>query len=90
MMDHMALYEDADKLGLMRSRRHFKHCLRMLKDQKRVQIICKGPVKPGSAKRAFAVKLTRRGERIYQYYSKMPLPSDDGGDGERGLKDALP
>lgn len=89
MMDHLVLYEETNKLGLLRSRRHFKHCLRMLKDQKRVAVICNGPVHPGSAKRAFKVKLTRRGSRIYTGYSKMPLPENDGNDGERGLKDAL-
>lgn len=89
IMDHGALYQETDRLGLLRSHRHFKHCLRMLKIQKRVLIVCKGPEKPGSAKRAFSVKLTRRGQRIYQYYSGMPDKTDKDGDGERGLKDAL-
>jgi len=64
-MKHETLYEEAAKSGLMRSRTHFKHCLRMMKDQNRVKVICLGPEKPGSAKRKFSVGLTRKGVVVY-------------------------
>lgn len=88
IMEHDALYSAVEKSGLMRSRRHFKHCLRMLKDQKRVAVICTGPESPGSAKRKFAVKLTRRGNAVYTKYSEAPQREFDRIN-ERGLKDAL-
>lgn len=70
IMGHDTLFSEVEKSGLFRSRRHFKHCLRMLKDQKRARVICQGPERAGSAKRLFAVQLTRRGATIYHRYSK--------------------
>lgn len=88
MMDHADLFEEAEKSGLMRSRRHFKHCLRMMKNQKRICIICNGPEKVGSAKLKFSVKLTQRGSSIYTRYSQEPHRELDKRGG-RGLQDAL-
>lgn len=88
MMDHGALFDEVEKSGLLRSRRHFKHCLRMLKDQKRVLIICNGLEKVGSPKRKFSVKLTQRGSVIYTKYSQAPHRESDG-KGQRGLQDAI-
>lgn len=96
MMDYDLLYGAVEQSGLFRSKRHFKHCLRMLKQQNRVQVICRGPEKAGSAKRLFSVKLTRRGCTIYTRYSQMPPPKAEGndegnGDGneKRGLAEVM-
>lgn len=95
---HEVLYQEADKSGLMRSHRHFKHCLRMMKDQNRVKVICLGPEKVGSAKRKFAVGLTRKGTILYTKYFKgfeaakqvrQELKPAQKADQTRGLQDAL-
>lgn len=88
MMDYELLYGEVEKSGLFRSKRHFKHCLRMLKGQDRVQVICRGPEKAGSAKRLFSVKLTRRGGNIYTRYSQMMLEAEEK-DGKQGLTEVL-
>lgn len=95
MASHDALYHAVDKTGLLRSRRHFKHCLRMMSDQKRVKVFCIGPEKVGSAKLKFSVKLTSRGRTIYGFYRRGTLGSlgkvEERAEGEQpGLKDALP
>lgn len=86
---HDELYSSAAEYGLLKSRRHFKHVLKLMKGMKRLEVICLGPERPGSAKRAFSVKLTRRGQTIYTRY----LDEDGaGGQGEErapGLQDAL-
>lgn len=72
----------ADEYGLFNSRRHFKHCLKMMKQMHRVRVRCTGPEYPGASRRGFVVELTRRGDKVYKHYlgDEPPLP---------GLADAL-
>lgn len=76
---HEELYERSAEYGLFNSRRHFKHCLKMMKLQKRVQNICLGPSYPGSSRNAFSVTLTKRGQTVYTRYlgSDIPSPMDE-------------
>lgn len=92
MMDYDKLYGELEPSGLFRSKRHFKHCLRMLRTQQRVAMVCKGPERAGSARRSFAVKLTRRGSSIYSRYRDIDNAEegeDGNGAGSGGLADAL-
>lgn len=98
MADHRELFEEISTSGMFKSRRHFKHCLKLMKLSKRLDIICLGPEKVGKSRRKFAVKLTARGERIYTCYRRWPGPTKpspnqsngDGGDFKsHGLADAL-
>lgn len=76
---HDELYELSDEYGLFKSKRHFKHCLKMMKQQDRVQVICNGPEYPGASRLSFSVKLTRRGDAIYTRYlgTDVPNPTED-------------
>lgn len=86
---HEELYDRANEYGLFNSRRHFKHCLKMMKGQDRVRVICDGPRYPGASRRAFSVELTRRGDAIYtRYLGEKPPPPSDPND-IPGLADAL-
>lgn len=91
MAPHEELYNEINKTGILRSRRHFKHCLRMLRTQRRVDVICQGPDRVGSNRLKFAVKLTRRGDSVYSYFKRMETQEAERGEGAQpGLKDALP
>lgn len=63
---------------MFRSKRHFKHCLRMMKTSERIRIRSVGPQYPGASKLGFVVELTRRGTAAYSKYlgENPPLPSD--------------
>lgn len=77
---HDELYERSAEYGLFNSKRHFKHCLKMMKLQKRVQSICLGPSYPGSSRNAFSVTLTKRGQTVYTRYLGADIPSPDDED----------
>ncbi|PXF41637.1 hypothetical protein BWQ96_08648 [Gracilariopsis chorda] len=89
---HDELFDKVNASGLMRSKRHFKHCLKMMRLQKRVDVVCLGPQRVGSSTRKFAVKLTSRGNAVYRYYRNCERWQVEHG-GERpkrpGLTDAL-
>lgn len=98
MADHKELFEETSSTGLFKSRRHFKHCLKLMKCSKRVDIICLGPERVGSSHRKFSVKLTTRGARIYSSYRQWPGPkesstnqsnSNESDASSRGLADVL-
>lgn len=89
---HEELFERANEYSLFHSKRHFKHCLKMMKLQKRVRVICNGPQYPGASRLAFSIELTRRGGTIYTRYlgEEPPLPQlQDNEDGAPGLGDAI-
>lgn len=52
MPDHMAeshaLYAKVNRSGLFRSRRHFKHCVKLMRSMKRVDMVCHGSSVPES------------------------------------------
>lgn len=85
------LYEKVEKMGCLRSRQHFTYSLRLMKKNKRVQVICLGLERVGYAKRKFSVKLTRRGEAAFQYFQEyeLHLNEEEKGDRKAGLTDAL-
>lgn len=93
-LTHEELFKVASESDLIRSRRHFKQCLRLLKDQKRTASFSLGPERVGSANIKFAVRLTLRGEKIYSKYRitegvERGNLGNDGNDSTRGLQDAL-
>ncbi|CAN8072771.1 unnamed protein product [Agarophyton chilense] len=65
---HDELFREVQHTGLMRSHRHFKHCLKMMRLQKRVLVQCTGLLRVGASQRTFVVKLTRRGHAVYRFY----------------------
>ena len=67
-MKHGDLCTEASEYGLFRSKRHFKHVLKMMKLQRRIKVSSMGPAFPRSPKLAFSVNLTKRGEAIYTRY----------------------
>lgn len=71
VMEHSDLFQEANASGMFRSHRHFKHCLKMMKHQKRVHIVCLGPERVGSPNRRFAVSLTKRGVHAYSWYRSV-------------------
>jgi hypothetical protein len=81
------LYARASEFGLFNSHRHFKHVLRMMKGQGRVQVIPGPPERPGGAKLTFRTKLTRRGEAVYSTY--LGIESVSAGSAPPGLADAV-
>ena len=93
-LTHDELFKAANESDLIRSRRHFKHCLRLLKDQKRILSFSLGPERIGSANIKFAVKLTPKGAKIYSQYRvtegiEKEHRGKHGKDSTRGLQDAL-
>lgn len=89
---HDELFNKVNDSGLMKSKRHFKHCLKMMRLQKRVDIVCLGPQRVGSSKLKFAVKLTKRGNAVFSYYrSRESETRQRGGEYPKppGLTDAL-
>lgn len=62
------LWEEVEQTGMFKSKRHFKHCLKILKSRQRVDVICLGPQRVGSAKLKFSARLTRRGARTYLWF----------------------
>lgn len=62
------LYDELIDTGMFRSKRHFKHCLKLMKSKNRVQIVCQGPTEIGSPNLKFAVKLTGKGQRTYLFF----------------------
>lgn len=84
------LYTQSNEYGLFNSKRHFKHCLKMMKGMKRVQVKSMGPQYPGASRLQFSVYLTRRGTAAYTRYlgETPPLPADHIVDSP-GLTDAL-
>lgn len=62
------LWEEAEQTGMFKSKRHFKHCLKLLKSRQRVDVTCLGPERVGSAKLKFSARLTRRGARTYLWF----------------------
>ena len=87
---HDALYDEVNQTGVLRSHRHFKHCLKMLKEQNRVRVICLGPEKVASNKRKFSVKLTSRGRSTYSFFKSCYKENAEEPKDAEGLKDALP
>lgn len=91
-VSHEELYRLSDEYALFYSRRHFKRCLRMMRDMQRVRIRSTGPQYPGANKQHFVVELTRRGETVYENYlgASPPLPHvADADDTPQGLAVAL-
>lgn len=93
-LTHEELFKAASESDLIRSRRHFKHCLRLLKDQKRAVSFSLGPERIGSANIKFAVRLTPRGAKIYSKYRvsegiEKEQRINDRKESNRGLQDAL-
>ncbi len=84
------LYAQSNEYGLFNSKRHFKHCLKMMKNMERVRVKSLGPQYPGASKLQFGVELTRRGTQAYTRYlgENPPLPPDYTTDSP-GLADAL-
>jgi hypothetical protein len=76
--DEPVLYRDlylrSSEYGLFQSHRHFKHVLRMMKGQRRVQVMTGPPERAGGSKLSFQVRLTRRGELIYSQYLGNEIP----------------
>jgi hypothetical protein len=68
------LYTLSSEYGLFQSHRHFKHVLRMMKSQKRVQIMTGPPELAGGSKLSFKARLTRRGQLIYTQYLGGEIP----------------
>jgi len=64
---------------MFKSKRHFKHCLKMMKNSERIRIRSVGPQYPGASKLGFVVELTRRGTVAYTRYlgENPPLPSSE-------------
>lgn len=87
-MDKQLLFDAVDAMGMLRSYRQYRHCLKMMLEMKRVQIFCMGPVRIGSKERRSSVVLTVRGTRAFEWHREQAdgnaAVSDD-----RGLKDAL-
>lgn len=90
LFSHEKLYEEVNESGLFRSHRHFKHCLKMMRTQNRVKIVCNGPERIASAKLAFSVKLTAKGRSVYRYYREQHARREVAKREQAGLKDALP
>lgn len=97
MLSMTELYDDlSNSCDLFRSRRHFKHCLKLMRAKNRVQVICLGPESIGSSVLKFAVKLTGQGQRTYLWFrqghrawaSKQITDGTTTGTGG-GLTDAL-
>jgi hypothetical protein len=68
------LYARSSEYGFFNSRRHFKHVLRMMKEQRRIQVITGPPERVGGSKLTFTIRLTRRGEQIYTSYLGDSIP----------------
>lgn len=64
----LELWEEVEETGMFKSKRHFKHCLKLLKSRQRVDVMCIGPERVGSAKLKFSARLTRRGARTYLWF----------------------
>lgn len=98
MAGHKELYDEVNATGMLKSRRHFKHCLKLMRISQRIQVICQGPARVGSSRRIFAVKLTKRGQVIYSWHRNHPRYKDQSTESEaqtegsglsRGLADVL-
>jgi hypothetical protein len=81
------LYKLSAEFGMFHSHRHFKHVLRMMKGQRRVQVISGPPDRPGGSKLTYRTKLTRRGEVVYSAYLGRETPPAETP--SPGLTDAI-
>lgn len=66
-LEHKALYEAVDRSGLLRSHRHFKQCLKMMRLSRRACVRSIGLARVGDSRPQFTVSLTRKGRTIYEF-----------------------